>query len=401
MKIIVVFFILFFSSPLYANEKEIVLFEKGIDYLDVQDYENAFKYFFQSAEMGYEKAIYNIALMYERGMGVERNYQLAIKYYSELIDSSNEEWATSAREAVVELDKILKINYFCTDARSCQEYADANNTDLRANYEAGTQFELEKNYTKAIKYFKIAANLGHGPAAHNLGYTYHEGLGDIKKDFEEAFKWYSLAIENNITDSMVNLGYMYLYGDGVEINYEKAKEYFLNSIKEYNDHPLGYYAIGIMYEEGLGVEKNLGMLGINYAKVNEEIAADFNLPNTKGYYVISSNPIGPAFEVGIKEGDVILKANDFEGLSTSDMSTYIENNKAGSIVSLEIRRQKKIIKMDIKLMSKALYYYTIAGQLGVNVEEELKLLTTKDSDEKNKVKLRKIKKIGTFTKPLN
>ena len=65
------------------------------------------------------------------------------------------------------------------------------------------------------------AEQGHTDAQNNLGVMYLNGEG-VAKDYSEAVKWYRLAAEQGSYQAQVNLGFMYATGKGVSQDYKEA-----------------------------------------------------------------------------------------------------------------------------------------------------------------------------------
>ena len=80
-------------------------------------------------------------------------------------------------------------------------------------------YEIEKNYSEAVKYYKMAIKLNHSNAMNNLAVYYD----DIEKNYPEAVKYYKIAIKLNHSNAMCNLG---LYYCRIEKNYPEAVKYY-------------------------------------------------------------------------------------------------------------------------------------------------------------------------------
>ena len=76
------------------------------------------------------------------------------------------------------------------------------------------KFVLSKDYARAVKSFRKAANEGNPDAQFNLGVLYSRGHG-VPQDHEQAAKWYRKAAEQGDAPAQSMLGYMYLKGQGV------------------------------------------------------------------------------------------------------------------------------------------------------------------------------------------
>ena len=53
---------------------------------------------------------------------------------------------------------------------------------------------VNQDYSKAIKYYQLAAEQGHARAQYNIGVLYENGDG-VAQDYNEAAKYYRLAAE--------------------------------------------------------------------------------------------------------------------------------------------------------------------------------------------------------------
>ncbi len=147
--------------------------------------------------------------------------------------------------------------------------------DIReANREGEVKFYqipmLKKNYTEAVKYFKMAAEQDNFHAQYHLGLCYLRGLG-VKKDPDEALKYLVKAAEKGHIYAQYELGM--LFKDRKE--YKEAFKFFnLAAIqnedeenihddeekKAFRDRQVvranAKYEVAECYGKGLGVEKN-------------------------------------------------------------------------------------------------------------------------------------------------
>lgn len=183
---------------------------------------------------------------------------------------------------------------------------------LAKKYQTGDG--LEKSLGTAIKYFTLAAEAEHSEAMISLAVMYSEGEGVIK-DQKEAVKWLLKADKLNNPKAMRNLGTCYYHGMGVTQDLDKAKKYYKkgaelgddkcmlnlgiiyfknaeekNRKKDYNEafewfnkaadkdlaEAISY--VGICYEDGLGVEKDLDIALKHYKKAADKgyVPAQYN-----------------------------------------------------------------------------------------------------------------------------
>jgi len=109
-------------------------------------------------------------------------------------------------------------------------YMLAKNDDAKAQYNVGFIYAnglgVEKNLMLAQQWYEKAAKQGNGAAQYNLAQLYQEEGQKDAHAYEKAKYWYEKAIEAEIKDAYTNLGVMYLEGLGVEKNQNKAFGFF-------------------------------------------------------------------------------------------------------------------------------------------------------------------------------
>jgi len=70
------------------------------------------------------------------------------------------------------------------------------------------------SYTQAAKWYRMAAEQGHGDAQESIAGAYLSGVG-VRQDYVEAAKWYGKAADQGIPCAQLQLGEMYRDGQGV------------------------------------------------------------------------------------------------------------------------------------------------------------------------------------------
>ena len=143
------------------------------------------------------------------------------------------------------------------------------------NYRHGTGGK-SVDYTKAMKYCRIAAERGNADAMNDIGVMYEKGQG-VTKDYAEAVKWYRKAAEQGLDWGQNNLGYMYRYGYGVTKDYEEAVKWYRKAAEQ--GLAMGQSNLGTMYEMGYGVTKDYEEAVKWYRKAAEQgnAIAQYNL----------------------------------------------------------------------------------------------------------------------------
>ena len=84
---------------------------------------------------------------------------------------------------------------------------------------------VTKNYSEALRLYRMAAAQGNTNAQANIGGAYAFGQG-VTKDYAEAFKWYSMAANAGDADGQDGLGNLYERGLGVKKNQVEAIKYY-------------------------------------------------------------------------------------------------------------------------------------------------------------------------------
>ena len=92
-----------------------------------------------------------------------------------------------------------------------------------------------------------------------------------------------------------------------------------------------------------------GWLGIEIREVDEVIAKQFSLPNTKGVLVNRVIENSAAEKGGMNRGDVIVKIEDHKVESVRDLQEVVSRTKPGKKVKVMVIREKKEIALTIKL----------------------------------------------------
>ena len=132
--------------------------------------------------------------------------------------------------------------------------------NAEAMYEMGiylskNENSTDKDYNKAVKYFKKAEELGYIKGKYGIARSYYYGIG-VEQDYEKAYTmFYELMTQYNDPDAKYYIGQMYYYGELVKKDYKKAEKYLKNSITEDDCAP--EYYLGCIYKEGgYGIDKD-------------------------------------------------------------------------------------------------------------------------------------------------
>ncbi len=129
---------------------------------------------------------------------------------------------------------------------------DKKNAD--AWYETGKKHYDKKEYSKALEYYRKAADKGNPDAMAGIGHMYYNGRG-VKEDNPEALKWYKKAAANGNIKAMIYIGNMYLNGYGVKEDGHEAVKWYKKAADKGNTKAMNYIAL-IYYNGREGVKKD-------------------------------------------------------------------------------------------------------------------------------------------------
>lgn len=247
------------------------------------DYRKSLCFFEKAAEQDNPEAMVLAAYQYENGKGVNANYEKSLEwlaraericrlrlegelpekdrnYYESLLEDVDHKRMHCECSACVELvgkegcPMEQRQKAFSRLSELAHERGDwCAQVNMGVLYEEGTF--VGKDERRALEYYLMAAGNGSTGAMNNIGNFYLYGKG-VAKDYDKAFEWYQKAVElSGNAAAECSLGMCYQYGYGTKINYEKARCFYELSAKQ--GIGLAYYRMGLLYEQGLGVTKDV------------------------------------------------------------------------------------------------------------------------------------------------
>mgnify|MGYP000050000588 FL=1 len=122
-----------------------------------------------------------------------------------------------------------------------------------ADFEKGLKAYENEKYKKAFKEWKPLAEDGLENAQLGLGHLYKRGKG-VSLNHKKAFKWYQLAADQGNAQAQYHLAFYYLNFNEYKNNDLAFKWFKLSADQGYVRSQSN---LAFMYEEGLGVEKNI------------------------------------------------------------------------------------------------------------------------------------------------
>lgn len=206
---------------------------------------------------------FKLATMKFRGEGVKKDIREALKLF-------NLAASQGLSQALIEIEKIYKANpklrYIKLDfkylepttrIRSLNFLKTNNNLSLLqfnlAEYYLANP-TIKNNVELAIQYYNKSASNGNLNSFAELGWKYHQGIG-VPKNVKKAYEYYIKAGKE--THALDRLGTLFREGgEGFNVNFKKAIQYYKEAIKLDPNNPYPYYHLGKMYYSGHGFSDN-------------------------------------------------------------------------------------------------------------------------------------------------
>lgn len=213
------------------------------------DYLQARDWIYNAIERGSANAKADLGYMYEYGLGVEINTQLALDLYQAAAEKGAINGQLRLARVMVskkeyqQAAKLLKV-------LASAGYTSAQN-GLGVLYLNG--WGIKENVYEANKLFKLAAEQGMAAAQTNLAESYYSGRG-ITRDTKEAYRLYQLGAEGGDPHAQQILGWMYSSGRGVKADLQLAFKWYAMAAAQ-NDLK-AQASIGGAYFHGHGVPVN-------------------------------------------------------------------------------------------------------------------------------------------------
>lgn len=173
-------------------------------------------------------------LHYQGGFGVEHDPDRAFHYFQLATESGN-------TNAMTFLGKVSGGNIFLATTILFGLFC-------FQMYLEGSR-RIERNYGRAMKYFKMAADNGNPVGQSGMGIMYFLGHG-VPKDYKMAAKYFTQAASQGWVDGQIYMGIMHLNGYGIPRDPKMAIKYF--TLASQSGHILGYYHLAEMHATGTG-----------------------------------------------------------------------------------------------------------------------------------------------------
>ncbi|CAI2183121.1 12961_t:CDS:2, partial [Funneliformis geosporum] len=244
-----------------------------------------FKYFKKVADKGLTWGHSVIGYLYKHGIGVERNFKVAVYWFEKASEQGNLSATNYLGDCYkfehgVQQDKNKAFELYKKSAEGGHQYGIAN---LGYCYQEGIGTEVD--LVKALECYERAANDDCASAMDKLGHLYIEGLG-VEKDHDKAFDYFQRSANKNYACALTNLGECYRKGYGTAEDMQKAFEYFEKGAK-LNDWK-AQYKLGELYgnEEGTDFDLDKAIKWyIKNVQHEEKLGEGYNGQNRLEYLI--------------------------------------------------------------------------------------------------------------------
>ncbi len=122
---------------------------------------------------------------------------------------------------------------------------------------------IQQDYTKAVKFFKIACDDNYPIGCQGLAEMYHQGLG-VEQNTSRSISLYKKACDDLIVEACHDLGVIYLTGGKVKKNVKKAIKYYDKACRDGSTHTCT--ALARFYSEGKDVKQDYSKT-VKYSKI--------------------------------------------------------------------------------------------------------------------------------------
>jgi len=169
-------------------------YQDGLKAFQKRDYNTALSHWMPLAEAGNAAAQFNIARMFDSGIGVTEDDEKAAIWYGRAAEAG---FAPASRElgrAYIDGEGVT-----VDHARGIELLEGAAIAgDAEAKFALGMLYRegdvVQKDYAQAMKWYLTAAAQGHSQAQYMIGFMYGSGYG-VPQDFVMAYYYYSLAAD--------------------------------------------------------------------------------------------------------------------------------------------------------------------------------------------------------------
>ncbi|KAK9823423.1 hypothetical protein WJX72_002649 [[Myrmecia] bisecta] len=188
-----------------------------------QDFKKAAKYYRRAAEAGHLGSQASLGFLYEQGLGLAQEPAAALKWYTAAAERGHAKAQNNLGALLscgappnVEADPEAAVEWYRKSSQQGNAAA-MNNLGIAAEEGAGMERDLEA----AAALYRVAAEMGHGPAHANLAH-----LCVAQQDWVQAEEHFRRAADAGEGDAWLHLGTIYEHGLGHVRDLHAALRYY-------------------------------------------------------------------------------------------------------------------------------------------------------------------------------
>lgn len=246
------------------------MYSTGIGGAVERDQARALLYYTLAAVQGNTRAEMTVAHRHHAGIGTTKSCETAVKYYKRVADKAVAWYRSGPPGGMSWVQESYRIadetgGVYGEGASVSSAGANARQT----HPSSGAYASIDD----IIEYWDLISQKGDFKAAFNLGRIYYEGQRGLEQDYDLARKYfymvtskywkkgrvvetYKHGLDKTAGKAAGYLGRMYLRGDGVDIDFERAKFWFDRGIQTADSQ--SQYGLGLMLLHGYGMKQNVG-----------------------------------------------------------------------------------------------------------------------------------------------
>ena len=229
--------------------------------------QNSLQTLIDNANKGDANAQFNLGRCYDKGVGVEQDYNEATKWFTKAAEQGN-----------VKAQGILGF-MFNEGQGVTQDYKEAmkwykkaaEQGDAPSQFMTGLMFYegqgVKQDYKEAVKWYTKAAEQGFAGAQCVLGLMFRDGQG-VTRDYKEEVRWLTKAAEQGQAEAQLDLGVCYYNGQGVKQYYKEAAKCFRKAAEQGNAQ--AQCNLGVLFYNGQGVTQDYKEAAKWYTKAAEQ-----------------------------------------------------------------------------------------------------------------------------------
>lgn len=207
-----------------------------------------------AAALGHPQSAYELASLYESGLGVRKDYSRAKHYYEVAIEQGHID--SHFNLALLFSGEQAPFNDLHRARQLMQVVAQLGDPEAQfvlSSMLNNSSGNIASEPVQAVQWLSRSANSGHERAQFQLGMDYLRGQ-NVARDTNAAFHWFNEAAKKNVAGAHFNLALMNERGDGIPANINSAIRWYISAADLGNAN--AQQNLGIKYLVGEQVAAN-------------------------------------------------------------------------------------------------------------------------------------------------